>query len=132
MSDNWTNVQLWRKQGENCLVEIQHSLLADADRTRDRGPHRWYLYVYVYPKHPLFSQFVGDSLSQEATRNMPLHGGCSYLRWHFDNAGDIASIQVGCDYDHAGDESRTYEDVDDLRYYQHDAQTLLDWMSTQF
>ena len=133
MSADWTTVQLWRKRDLNCLVEIQHSLLAYVDQTRDRGPHRWYIYVYIYPKHPLFSLFVGDSLFQEAVVNMPLHGGCSYLRWHFDNNGEISSIQVGCDYDHCGDESRTYEDVvDHLKYYQHDAQTLLDWLANQF
>ena len=73
----------------------------------DLGEHCWCIYAYIYPKHPKFAEFKGTDMWQEATSSMPLHAGCSFFRYHYDDNGKVTSAQVGCDYNHLGDDYYT-------------------------
>ena len=52
---------------------------------RGEGPHRWGVYAYLYPKHPLFAEFKTDDIWQDASFELPLHGGTSLFRRHWQN-----------------------------------------------
>ena len=68
----------------------------------DLDINRWNVYAYIYPKHPLFDKFKGNSFWQDATILFPFHCGVSFLKYHYkDNC--VTSIQVGSDYNHDGD-----------------------------
>lgn len=95
MSD-WRHKDEWTKSGPNCLVKVS--------RHETMGENRWCLYAYLYPKHPHFSKFEGDSMWQDAANFFNWHRGCSYLEYHRDNKGEVGSVQVGCDYNHLYDD----------------------------
>lgn len=113
-----------------CVVVRRHEApeVASIYRTSE-GPHRWCVYVYVYPTHPIFPRFRGEKTSQPALDGMPLHAGCTYLQRHY-RAGKITSIEVGCDYNHYGDEHfGIYATPDQAGEVFRDAEALFAWMN---
>lgn len=124
MSD-WKPRCLWHKRGEGFSVEVS---LHYVDAQYGQGENRWCVYVYVFPKHPYFSKFKGTDIFQEATESMPLHAGCSYLRYEGDGES-ISAVKVGCDYNHLHDDHFThYATKNDAWEVFYDANTLFDWM----
>lgn len=109
MSD-WRHKDEWTKRGENFLVKVsRHSDdgfdIHDGEFVKTgRVEHKWCLYAYIFPKHPHFSKFEGDSMWQDASAFYDWHCGCSYLEYHRDYKGEILSVQVGCDYNHLHDD----------------------------
>ncbi len=101
-SGEWAHKDTWRKEGNNFLVTIEHFRIGYTP-SRGEGVERWCVYAYVYPKHPRFKAFKDTDIRQDATNDLPLHGGCTYLRRHTDNDGAVCSIQVGADYNHLHD-----------------------------
>jgi hypothetical protein len=69
----------------------------------DQLEHKWCLYAFIFPKHPHFSKFEGNSMWQDAAAFYDWHCGCTYLEYHRNNDGQIVSVQVGCDYNHLYD-----------------------------
>ena len=127
MNESWRKKELWTRLGEGFCVEVSHHLAEHSDYD---GPHRWCVYVYVYPTHPHFAKFEGDTMFQEAARIMPLHGGPSLLTWHVDNHGKIGSVKVGADYDHLHDEHyRQMQTAEEAHSVFADADELYLWMS---
>ncbi len=129
MSASWNRKELWRRAGDGFSVEVSRHECTPDDY--GKGPHRWAVYAYIYPKHPHFKNFSGDSMFQDASNIMPFHGGPSYLRWHVDAGPEktITSVQVGADYDHLYDSPFTHmataEDADEVFA---DAEALFIWL----
>ena len=117
----WKRKDLWSRRGRDFCVEISHR---EEERVGWSGRHRWNIYAYIYPKHHLFDAFDGDSMFQQATENLPMHGGPSSLQWHRDNTGTLCSVQVGCDYNHIDDEAFTHTDVESAESVFRDAEIL--------
>lgn len=113
--NNWEKKNIWRKRGDNFLVEIFHSTykIPPEYNFEKLGDNKWNVYAYIYKGHPLFDKFVGDSHYQPATENIPFHGGCTFLKYEFDN-GECCCIKVGCDYSHYGDDEYSHYDEEDL------------------
>lgn len=127
----WKKKELWHRRGEGFCVEVSHHK-SDVRIDDSEGPNRWCVYAYIYPKHPHFKNFEGDSMWQDAASTLPLHGGPSFLRDHFDAQGNITSIQVGSDYHHLHDESYTHMDTEeDARSVFCDADELVERLSKQ-
>ena len=121
---NWKHKDIWKREGKDFLIEVsRHEGVADGRE----GTHRWAVYAYIYPAHPHFGEFAGDSLFQDATADLPGHSYCSYLRYHANAAGEVTSVQVGWDYHHDGDWMFTHDATKDdaLRQFR-DADALFD------
>jgi hypothetical protein len=125
---------VWRKGGKHFLVTIEHFTEEPSqfDYGDDDGRHRWCVYAYIYPKHPHFGQFSGDSIFQEAASVLPLHAGPSYLRYHYDDNGkEVTSVQVGADYNHLHDNRFThYATSDDAKEVFNDAERLFERLTS--
>lgn len=122
MTDNWRKKNTWVKRHNNFTVEVsRHS---DPDIFGEEH-HIWCVYAYIHKSHPHFKKFVGEDTCQDATDFMPLHGGCSYLKYL--NNGNC--VQVGCDYNHYRDDYYTkLETKEDAFAVFADAQKLFDWL----
>lgn len=109
----WAHKDEWRLYGRDFVVTVEHRAEAPRDGLFDQnGGHRWAVYAYVYPAHPLFSQFALRRLdgtkmviyrSEDCLSDVPLHGGCSLVRPHHDAEGKVTSVQFGADYGHLHD-----------------------------
>ena len=126
--ENWRKKDIWTRGGKDFLIEIsQHRTGAIDD---DRTENKWCIYAYIYPKHPQFGKFEGDRIWQDATE-LGMHGGCSYLRYHFDATAGVTSVQVGCDYNHLGDDRYLEMGTeDDARAVFNDADSLFDRLTS--
>ena len=101
-AEGWSHKDLWRRGGNGFCVEVSRHNVASISEG-DRGTNRWCVYAYIYPDHPRFLRFSGDRLHQDASVELPLHGGASLLTYHTNSKGAITSVQVGADYNHLGD-----------------------------
>lgn len=102
---NWTHHDTWRTKGKNFCIEITHYTVP----LFETGSHRWCVYAYIYPEHPTYKTFNPDGgMWQPATDSLPLHGGCTYLRWHYGKDSKELGVQVGADYNHLNDDHYTY------------------------
>jgi len=62
--------------------------------------------------------------------DLGLHGGCSFFETHTSKDGTICSHQIGCDYDHLGDDRyRYYRNKEDAAPIFRDAERLVDLLS---
>ena len=119
---DWKHKDMWSLRGKNFLVQISRHGEEKPESERsfcydEEGPHRWCVYAYIYPDHPNFGKFEGDAIWQEASGALPLHGGCSFLRYHrSDDGAKVTSVQVGCDYNHLHDTEFTRYATKDEAY----------------
>jgi len=144
--EGWNHKDEWRKRGKYFYIVVsRHEVEVIGNDTSynvfrmHEGPHRWAVYAYIYPNHPLFKKFdSSERLSQPATEDMPLHGGCSKIKYHVANdatqdyPATVTSIQVGADYHHDADEIYTNQATaeQDSTVF-NDAQALFDWLTEQ-
>jgi hypothetical protein len=137
----YTEKHEWRLAGPGFVVTVSKH---EVEEFFDEGGNRWCVYAYIYPSHPYFKEFKGPSLWQPATEAMPLHHGCSYLKYHLSDAGsgsstgtggnsnNIASVQVGCDYNHLHDEHFTHAATKEAAHQVfHDAEFLFKWLAAR-
>jgi hypothetical protein len=124
-------IQTWRRRYDHFLIEVVRRTRPPrkTDDWGECGPHLWNVYAYIYPPHWLFSSFDGDKHWQPAARDMPLHGGCTFLEYHWKQGETglvVSAVQVGCDYAHLHDDwhTRDAEGVTPFR----DAKTLANWL----
>lgn len=124
--ESWRHKDCWKREGKDFVVEVtRHSTLIQAEFDSE-GPHRWCVYAYIYPKHPHFSKFDGPHMWQDATSALPLHGGCSYIKYPM-YEGSVTCVQVGADYHHLHDEEFThYATADEARSVFEDAAELFE------
>lgn len=101
--------QEWSHKGGSFNIQVVHHFNARAEDGMDGG-HRWNVYAFIFPTHPLFAKFNlgSDDFWQEVCTNMPFHAGPSYLRRHFDVNGGVVCIQVGSDYNRLHDNEFTH------------------------
>ena len=106
----WDHKDEWHRHGKDFLVVVKRYAVSPSPSSFDpyEGPHRWAVYAYVYPKHRLFGTFNGPAMWQAASTELPLHGGPSFLRWHYDDERKQTSVQVGADYHHLHDDRFTH------------------------
>jgi len=133
---NWDTVTEFRHRGASntFCITVKHHTIDEKYCSPGEGPHRWALYVYIYPNHTMFQEFDGNThIYQKACENMPLHGGCSYVRYHLDEKDKTkpSSVQVGCDYNHLHDEFYTHLPLADFKgsSVERDAKVLFDYMT---
>ena len=127
----WDKKDEWHKHGKDFLVVVKHYTAFVSPEFME-GPHRWNVYAYVYPKHPQFGKFEGKEMFQPAANEMPFHCGPSFFRVHRDDDGNIASIQVGSDYNHLHDEKFTHmETKEQASEVFDDAEELINWLTNQ-
>jgi len=100
----WIKKDLWSRRSKNFNVEVSRHTVPASSYNPHEGTNRWAVYAYIFPEHRLFARFEGTDMSQEAACSLPLHCGPSYLRVHRNDAGEIASYQVGADYHHLYDD----------------------------
>jgi len=131
MAKNWQHRDVWTRQTQHFTVQVERREVEQADSAFEvLGPNRWNVYVYIYPTHPHFHKFDGPSWGQEAILEMPLHGGCTFLKYHKDALnGEVTGIQVGCDYNHDGDARYTHHatPADGIKQFR-DADELFAWL----
>ena len=127
--DDWNHKESWYKNGDKFCVEIVKSKTCKV--LYHGGDNLWCVYAYIYPEHQHFSRFSGESIWQDSAKILPMHGGASMLRWHFDKEGIPVSVQVGADYDHIYDEDyRSCGTAEDAAPVFRDAQELFDWLES--
>ena len=125
-------MQTWRRRTTHFSIEVVRRTRqreVDGDPYERRGPYLWTVYAYIYPPHWLFSSFSGNNHWQPATDDMPLHGGCTFLEYHWKQGETglvVSAVQVGCDYNHLHDVDYTY-DADGVTPFR-DAKTLANWL----
>jgi hypothetical protein len=126
---NWEKKNVWRKSGKDFMVEVFHATVNIPENRYFDGKNRWCVYAYIYPKHRLFSTFHGDDHWQDATQNLPLHCGCTYLDYMM-RKGEISCIKVGADYSHLYDDKFAHYDSEDAASTVFsDAEELFDYLS---
>jgi hypothetical protein len=129
MSKEWKHKDLWVLRHKNFAVEVSRHI-AQAHEELGLGPNRWCVYVYVYPDHPLFESIdLNSGVWQDALANFPLHGGCSFFRVHQKFKGAVTSVQIGCDYNHYGDDRYSHMATKaKASSVFRDAEELFNWM----
>lgn len=125
-------MQTWRRRKTHFSIEVvrrARPASTEYDPWEGRGQWIWNVYAYIYPSHWHFAAFSGSDHWQPATDDMPLHGGCTFLEYHW-RPGEtglvVSAVQVGCDYDHYGDEQHTH-DADGVTPFR-DAKALANWL----
>ena len=126
---NWNYKEVWTKQSDTFCVSVEHFAVEVDERwMRNDGGNRWCVYVYIYPKHPLFKTIIEGEMFQDALIDFPLHCGCSFIKSHRSNKA-ITSHQIGCDYNHCDDERYTmYSSKEDASGVFYDAEQLIKFM----
>lgn len=131
---DWDRKSEWRKMGNGFQVQVSRHERGLSEIFSDEGPHRWSVYAYIYPKHPMFGRFIPYGKTwQEAATSLPLHAYPSFFKAHRANDEDreeITAFQVGSDYNHLHDERFTYMDDDNFpEEVAFDAQALFDFLA---
>jgi hypothetical protein len=126
----WEPKREWWLKGKDFMVQVKHHTTLDDDRVKNL----WNVYVFVYPKHPHFKDFIGVNMWQDACTILPMHAGPTYYRPHFDEKHEVTAHQVGCDYDHLHDDHFTRylpdEHYPNGEVFQ-DALQLFEWMKNK-
>jgi len=112
MNPNWKHVDKWVLRGDGrFVVEVsRHS--ETPSRYCEEGEHRWCVYAYVYPTHPLFAKFdKTKDIFQDCVKDAPLHWGCTLIEYPHYRSGDeviCTSVKFGADYHHIDDGHFTF------------------------
>lgn len=126
--EKWRESQNWKRFHKNFGVQIVH-YVEPGEVTYDDGRQRWNVYAYIYPDHPHFKNFSGPNMWQDAATAMPFHAGPSFLQWFYFADGSPASVKVGSDYHHLGDDHFSFIDSpSEAHEVFRDAEMLYDWL----
>ena len=119
--------EVWHHRSRGFTVAIVHWL--DENHDDRNGPHRWNVYAYVYPAHPMFAA-LAEGRTSPAVGALPLHEGETCYHWHIGSDGWPTSLQIGSDYNHFNDERYTHmATADDARSVFADADRLVDYLA---
>lgn len=118
---NWNPKNEWSSRTNTFNVVISKHIVEAStfafELNRDEGIHRWDIYVYIFPKHPLFNDLVDVTrIFDDKLSILPLHCGCSFLMKHYACDGSVNSIQIGCDYNHLYDNDYTFIETQEDAY----------------
>ena len=113
-------------RGNAFLVEIKRvetdGVLAERYQLEQ---YKWFIYVYLFEKHPLFETFNKlNTLSECYDDSLPqlgMHGGITFFSRDTDNGAP--SVKLGCDYCHYDDDefniehsNSVFDDARDIYY----------------
>lgn len=101
-TDPWLRKDEWSHRADSFLVVVSRLSEPRPESRHDMGEHRWTVYAYVYPQHPLFAKF-NPSGGMWGQPDLHGHWSPSLYRAHCDTTGSIKSHQLGWDYAHDGD-----------------------------
>lgn len=98
----------WRQDGKGFLIEVYRSEARNVEEPAcfdSEGPHRWCVYAYIYPSHPLFAKIdPKGGMFQDQLAVLGLHAYPSLFRVNIDEVnGKTNSYKVGADYHHLHD-----------------------------
>lgn len=117
-------------KGEGFLIEVVRNTSEYQYEGSSEGPNRWNVYAYIYPSHPHFNAFSGESLFQDAAMKLEFHCGPSYVRPYSEQGKPIHCWQVGSDYNHLHDDRFTHmstkEEATEVFY---DAESLFEQLT---
>lgn len=122
----WDHADRWRTRKKDFMIEVCRWGLGLGT---PYSKNVWNVYVYLYEGHRLFDRASRCNDTSDAYPLIEMHGGITYFRKHFDGNQKITSIQIGCDYAHAWDES--YEEMttkDEAGPIFHDAQQIIEFL----
>lgn len=125
-------IQTWRRRYDHFLIEVVRRTRPPKKADHlwgESGPYLWNVYAYLYPSHWHFASFDGNEHWQPAARDMPLHGGCTFLEYHWKQGETglvVSAVQVGCDYAHLHDDRHTH-DAEGFTPFR-DAVALANWL----
>jgi hypothetical protein len=105
----------WFKVGKAFRVEARHWIYY--------GENRFNVYVYLFPKHPLFDKCEEDIWG--CPDGLTLHWGSTYCHWVRDKEGVITCKSYGSDYEHLGDHYTGESNPMNTPIF-YDAQTVFD------
>jgi hypothetical protein len=129
MDKQWKRSEDWKREGKHFLVLVHHYVTPAIDGLCEEE-NKWCVYAYLYPKHWRFATVVGDQIWQEALENLRLHCGCTFLKRHYFDNGEVCSIQFGADYNHLHDERYLLmSTAEDARSVFNDADELFEQLS---
>ena len=129
--DLWNHKEEWYKRGADFRVVVRRWSFPESHWNQREGRQVWNVYAYIYPKHQLFDSFEGPVMFQPAASALPLHCGPTFLEYHIGQDGQVASLQVGADYRHLGDERFShYKTREEAREVFQDAEELFAYLST--
>ena len=102
----------WTRRSDKFAVELRHWSYEDS--WKPKGVNNvWNLYCYIYKDHPLFNLIDKDGgTDQDIFYKIEMHGGCTFFQPHTVE-GEVRSYQIGCDYNHYGDEAYQEMSADD-------------------
>lgn len=122
MSEEYDNVEEWRRRGEGFMVVVK--------RYPNGNGYSWSVGAYVYAAHPLFDRIdTAGSIFQDALTDAPLHCGCSLVRGWKSEAGVMTSKEFAADYQHLYDNHTHDRTKEDAAVQFRDARALFDWMA---
>jgi hypothetical protein len=101
----WTRKDIWNRQHKAFSVQVsrhQVEAIQEGGCYDQEGLHRWAVYAFVYPSHPLFERFDTNKGMWDQP-NLPGHSYVSFFKTHRNDSGATTSYQVGWDYNHDGD-----------------------------
>lgn len=114
----------WRYRSTLFAVDVVHW------QETHSTAHRWNVYVYIHPGHPLFERIESEDFC--AGGFLPLHGGVSYHEWFYDSTGAVIYKKIGSDYQHAYDSRFTgYSTKDEAWEVFKDAEELIQFMESE-
>lgn len=127
MTLNWKPRHTWTDHADTFAVEVSRHT---SNSFLDEGPNRWCIYVYIYPKHPLFAQIdLNGGIWQNLPEDLHLHGGCTSFTVYKSYGGEITSVKIGCDYSHYGDDHYMRMGTkEEAKSVFSDAEELFNWM----
>ena len=130
LHSSWEKFDEWRVRCKTFCVVVKHWTVSEEDSIRfqeEYGPHRWVVYAFIYPDHKLFHVVSGEKNTSKL-EDFPVHGGVTFFRRHWSSDGkSCASIEVGADYFHDGDDPFT-RDEDGQGVFS-DAEALVKWLN---
>ena len=121
----WNRKEEWTIKAAKCLVKVSRHEEPLLHSMPELGESRWCVYAYVYPEHSMFDKAVNNEM-----RDLPLHGGQSLFKTHYNASGEITSVQIGADYNYLHDAHFTHaHTADDAASVFADAEVLLKFLS---
>jgi len=102
--DSWRETNHWIKRGSTFSVEIMHWTREKLDFSAGNVEisvdvsHQWNVYLYVYPKFPLFDLFNNCKDANSLAVGELFHGGITLFEKTY------KTIKIGCDYSHYRDD----------------------------
>lgn len=118
---NFENVKrIWKQHEKGFTIELVNW------RHQIDDQEKWNIYVYVYPTHKWYQNNIdmlknGAYYDLDQSSSPPFHGGITRCEIH------PQSIEIGCDYQHLGDEFYAIES--DPHTFEYDINLLINWFN---